>query len=318
MGDSIISKIPIIGGAVDAATGIYNAATQGAQNRKQRAFQREMYAWQRQDALADWQMENEYNSPLKQMERLRSAGLNPNLVYGNGADAQSSANVRQSTPSGNAGQAPELHMSPLAAYQNLNMGMQQQKNLEQQLELMELQKAQIAANTVKTAQETTNLAQRNKIQQPYEGISAEIAKYTLEGLKSNVAKTQADTQFTLDSNERAAISNSQSIKESAERILTLRAQRQWIAPSEKQQIEESKARIANMEREGKLKDLDIKLREKGINPSDPIYWRMLAQLLSGKAVEDLIRSVGTGSKEQAGSSLNNVILNWTVPGFGKK
>ena len=32
-----------------------------------------------------WNRTNDYNSPLKQMERLKAGGLNPNLVYGNGA-----------------------------------------------------------------------------------------------------------------------------------------------------------------------------------------------------------------------------------------
>lgn len=58
---------------------------QGAQNRATRKFAREQYDRQRQDNLADWTMQNEYNSPTSQMARLREAGLNPNLVYGNGA-----------------------------------------------------------------------------------------------------------------------------------------------------------------------------------------------------------------------------------------
>jgi len=31
-----------------------------------------------------WKMQNEYNSPLNQMKRLKEAGLNPNLMYGKG------------------------------------------------------------------------------------------------------------------------------------------------------------------------------------------------------------------------------------------
>lgn len=37
--------------------------------------------------IKQWKMENEYNSPVNQMARLQSAGLNPNLVYGHGAVA---------------------------------------------------------------------------------------------------------------------------------------------------------------------------------------------------------------------------------------
>lgn len=35
--------------------------------------------------IAQWNRENAYNSPTAQMERLKQAGLNPNLVYGGGA-----------------------------------------------------------------------------------------------------------------------------------------------------------------------------------------------------------------------------------------
>ena len=46
----------------------------------------------RRQQLADnnnvsfWKMQNAYNTPKKQMERLSSAGLNPNLIYGSNAN----------------------------------------------------------------------------------------------------------------------------------------------------------------------------------------------------------------------------------------
>jgi len=80
--------------------GAINAASTGNQNRKNREFTREMYGRQRADALADYHMQNAYNTPQEQMKRLQQAGLNPNLVYGNGADAQggSVAQVSAGTP----------------------------------------------------------------------------------------------------------------------------------------------------------------------------------------------------------------------------
>lgn len=41
-----------------------------------KAFERSLYAWD---------LNNEYNSPAQQMQRLREAGLNPNLIYGSGS-----------------------------------------------------------------------------------------------------------------------------------------------------------------------------------------------------------------------------------------
>lgn len=62
----------------------YNAEQQRMLNERQFEFQREMYQRQRDDALSDWHMQNEYNLPKNAMARLADAGLNPNTVYGSG------------------------------------------------------------------------------------------------------------------------------------------------------------------------------------------------------------------------------------------
>lgn len=41
--------------------------------------------------LAMWNMQNEYNSPVNQMARYAAAGLNPNLIYGQGSSGNASA-----------------------------------------------------------------------------------------------------------------------------------------------------------------------------------------------------------------------------------
>ena len=81
--------LPIIGA-------VGQAISQGISNRANYKRSIKMYQMQRNDAIADWNMQNEYNSPEAQMRRLRDAGLNPNLVYGNGADATSASMPRQS------------------------------------------------------------------------------------------------------------------------------------------------------------------------------------------------------------------------------
>jgi hypothetical protein len=51
-------------------------------NKKTREWNEKMYERQRNDALADWMRQNEYNTPEAQMQRFKQAGLNPNLIYG--------------------------------------------------------------------------------------------------------------------------------------------------------------------------------------------------------------------------------------------
>lgn len=104
MPDKITIKdvLPVGGGLIDTATsGLFNI---GAAKRN-RKFVREMYGRQRADALADWEKENAYNSPAAQMARLKEAGLNPNLIYGDGGSIMQSAAIK-SASAGNASEIP--------------------------------------------------------------------------------------------------------------------------------------------------------------------------------------------------------------------
>lgn len=87
-------------GAVGSLAG--NALSSGANanlNKKNREWQEKMYETQHQRNIELWNMQNAYNTPVEQVKRLREAGLNPNLMYGNGsastglADSVSSADV---------------------------------------------------------------------------------------------------------------------------------------------------------------------------------------------------------------------------------
>lgn len=81
--------------------------------------------------IQNWNMQNEYNSPTNQVKRLRDAGLNPSLVYGNGG--------------GSTGNAPQM-----PAYQQA--GTDITANM-----MTSMQMAQMAANIKKTEAEAKNI-----------------------------------------------------------------------------------------------------------------------------------------------------------------
>ena len=93
-----------------------------------------------------WNMQNAYNTPSSQMERLQAAGLNPNLVYGNGG----ATNTASDYPKYQAGEAPQVanirHASRQLALQGfqtaLNAKLQeaQASNLDADTELKDTQK----------------------------------------------------------------------------------------------------------------------------------------------------------------------------------
>lgn len=83
-----MSIIPFVDTAVNSLTSIYNT------NKTIKA-QKNLADYSYQKDLEMWNKANEYNSPGQQMQRLESAGLNPNLVYGSGSVA---GNTSTQTP----------------------------------------------------------------------------------------------------------------------------------------------------------------------------------------------------------------------------
>ncbi|WGL30920.1 DNA pilot protein [Dipodfec virus UOA04_Rod_535] len=77
-----------------------NAREQRLENERNRNFQREMAELAYQRNLEQWTRENEYNDPSNVRARLKSAGLNPDLIYGQGAGNMVSADSPQMSGSG--------------------------------------------------------------------------------------------------------------------------------------------------------------------------------------------------------------------------
>lgn len=83
---------------------IGNAITGGASARKQYQYQSKLMDKQNNFALSMYNMDNRYNSPVMQRARLEQAGLNPNLMYGNGGIQNTSGGA----PASASGQAPQV------------------------------------------------------------------------------------------------------------------------------------------------------------------------------------------------------------------
>lgn len=265
--------VPLIAaGSAIASSGI-NAAAQGSMNRKSRKFARQQALLQRQYSLEDWAMQNEYNHPSAQMARLREAGLNPNLVYGNGADATAGP-VRNSEPAHWNPTAPQIDLASgvnagLSAYYDSQIKQEQINNLRVQNTVLE-QERLLKASQVLATNSTAATSQFDL------DMKKQLKDISLQAAQANLDKTLADTKYTLDSNDRAIAQQSSSLQEAAERILRSKAERTKI-PLERQEI---LARIRSLGLDSDLKALDKNLREKGINPNDPVWMRMLGQLLS--------------------------------------
>lgn len=216
-----------------------NFYQQGKANAQQIGWNTIMYNRQRKDAIADWNMQNAYNTPAAQMQRLRDAGLNPNLVYGNGVQASNASPVRNTDAKGYTPNPPQVNLgSVVSSYQDFKTQQMQQDNLQAQLELLNQQKAnQIAKESEIYANIALKSSQRDLTDSNVQlkGLDLQyqpqMKAWALAALKASVEKTLQDTQlskantaYRLDENERAQLRNGMTLKEAAERILRMRAQ----------------------------------------------------------------------------------------------
>jgi len=268
--------------AGDIGAAAINAYSTGNQNRKSRRFSREMYALQKQDALEFWNMQNEYNSPQSQMKRFQDAGLNPHLIYGRGDSGSASA---ISTPDVQAPQfrTPEwgnavapLGLSLVSAFADLDIKQAQVDNLKAQnaviLQDALLRGAQIGSLEAGTAKTKFDLE-----------FASEFRAYSAEALKEAVRQAKTNTDISLNRDAREAALNASTIKEAAERMLTMQQQRvnaRTTNEHTKEQIRQTRENIYMLEREGILKEMDIALRQSGIQPNDPMWARFVARFLS--------------------------------------
>lgn len=282
-----ITVAAIAGGAQLAGQGI-NALTQGNLNKKTRQYNQQMYNLQRQHSLQDWTMQNEYNSPAAQMQRLKMAGLNPNLVYGKGAD-----NVSGTVRSADAGswnpQAPKFELGAaaqtgLSAYYDTQMKQAQIDNLK-------TQNTAIANEAILKAAQTEATMQGTATSKFDLGLKSELRQVSLQAATENLRKLTTDIDISVRADERAAAQNAVSVSEAAERILSLREQRAKTIV-EKEQI---RAQINNLKNDSELKQLDINLKKMGLQPGDPMILRAAAQKIDsikelGKKGIDKIKS----------------------------
>ena len=78
LGAAGISAGASVGGSIIGAVANYASQQQAFKQNK------ELMRMQNQYNVDQWNRENAYNSPEAQVARLRAAGLNPDLMYGNG------------------------------------------------------------------------------------------------------------------------------------------------------------------------------------------------------------------------------------------
>lgn len=261
--------------------------------------QRNIEATQQNNALArqwaneDFDKTNAYNHPLQQMQRLREAGLNPNLVYGNGAQntATMVRGTQPQTPHLQAPQQAPFQMpdmtGPLSNYYRAQQNEMDMAVKQKQIEMMDQAKDM---NNVKMA----GMVTKNTASDFALGVARDLRDSTLEAARlknlqtqTGINKTQLETdmmplRWELQQQEfklKSAYTSKQIDNINAD-IANKMFDLSEIKPVIRQKL---KAEIEVLKTSGELREWDLRLRAAGLNPSDPAYMRIIMSLVNNVA-----------------------------------
>lgn len=186
----------VLGAGSSMLSGVFSGI--GANKRQKRAInaQKEENALARKwnEAMYDKSVANnrqdvadmrKYNDPKAVMNRLRGAGLNPDLIYGGGAGSLVQAQV------GNSASAPEYSPSNMGSLVNSAPSVGEiagnaiSQGLDNAIKLA--QKDNIEAQTNKTREETAGQSLDNIVKDAQAGVATQLADLEVR-LNSSVAK----------------------------------------------------------------------------------------------------------------------------------
>lgn len=230
-----------------------NAAFTDARNRK--AYDR---------SVEFWNMQNAYNTPERMMERFKNAGLNPNLIYGNGTSTVASP------PSVPNVEAPQVNLPrAVSSYFDTQARVAQTDNLK-------------AQNTVLIEEAALKRAQTRATE-----ASIPLKEFDL-GFKNDLRDTNLN--YRQEELRKLSLGNTfQSVKnyyQSAREQSTLDSIAQDVVRKEAEtgRIKLDSARLQEVikliQNDNELKQQELDLRRQGITSHDEIYWRVLAKYLS--------------------------------------
>lgn len=287
----IFDTVGAVGGFV--ANNQSNKA-QERQNRENNAFIDQQNKANRDFQMDMWNKTNEYNTPSQQMQRFKEAGLNPNLMYGQGTSGVTTAP-----------QAPEQHVKR-NEYQTQNAFQVAQQYLANRL-----QSAQISQMDKNKAKMDAEIESQKASADNLRALSAKALgelqtitqDYELKRDLVPVIKRQADATLTntniLGDKMNQEIQNLiQANSESKSRIGLNSSQINLNDATIKkyaQDIQQSAAQISLMKTQGRMNEAKTELDklykrmyEDGQNPHDPVWQRTILDVANKFGFQDIV------------------------------
>lgn len=240
-----IGTATLIGAGIGAAGNAGSSIAAGKINKKSRNFQREMF-----------QKTNEYNAPTAQMQRLREAGLNPNLIYGGSSGGAAGTASQPSKPDFNV---PDVGAVGGSVQRGV-MDYYQAKAIQSQTDVNEARTEQIEQDTVnkgiKAVQDTIKNA----------GYAIDVKT------KNRLYDTTVQTAEQRLANLGIA-GTFQSNQDKRAQMITDRT------------VAKLKQETQNLSEEGKIKAVEAQLAKQGLFKQDNMWFRIMGQTLNALGID---------------------------------
>lgn len=254
---------------ISAGVGALGSLLGGRQSKKnvKRTIkaQKEMQQYEWEQNLALYHYNNQYNSPEQQMQRLQDAGLNPNLVYGNGAVGNTSG--------------------PLPSYDASRPDYSGQKSESAEF----LQAASVYLDYATKSAQIDNLqATNDMIHEQTEGVAIENLRKQFDlDLETELRPETVTSRYnkSLQTTEELGLAGE---KRQLSAIETRIAQETYPIAIEmvQQELENARKRGQNLDQDFLLRvqqtiaqRLENEYRELGVTSSDALAYRVIARIL---------------------------------------
>lgn len=214
--------------------------------------------------IRNWNLQNAYNSPAAQMQRFKDAGLNPNLIYGQGN-------------SGNASPPPEYrppHIEKANPVPNFSGITQTYMNAQQMQAGIEQVKANTELTRARTNTEFVNQALKalgkDKLALDINKLQS-ILPYQLEIQRNQAESSKYDVQ------KKVTEITSMGMKQATELL-----QQEYL----KRKISQTEQATINMAADWIYKNKTNELRNLGLSDKDPVWLKILGAIGNNKLVGD--------------------------------
>ena len=261
---SILPFLP----AIASGVGSVFSGFDNNQNRKEIARQNEL---DRQFQLDMWNRTNDYNSPIKQMERLKAGGLNPNLVYGNGATTTAN-NITpiasKPLPAPNTGQVLQSGIMQIADLEQKRM---QNDLVASQIFNNGLMSEKIRQDTFKSVANANESLFRSK---KFE-LDTQMNQFEF-GKQKELRQVSIDGQIQLA--KKTLLQN----KEAEINLITLDRRNRQMMLESYARLRLMKSQLTGQQLDNAIKTEIKNLKQKGLNENDNVLLRLFSDLLPFK------------------------------------